>query len=161
VTVYAANAPSPIPKDTLPPSQSVDAIPLGLDARTLPSDNPLTVARVKLGRKLFFDPILSGDGTVACASCHHPNPGFSSAEARPRGIRGQETARRAPTLFNRAYGSSFFWDGRAGSLEDQVLRPIEDPAEMGSSAADVVKRLQENKDYKNQFAAAFTDGVTS
>jgi cytochrome c peroxidase len=161
VVVYGAPAPSPIPKDTLPADSSVDLLPLGLEERPVPKDNPLTAARVKLGRKLFFDPILSGDGTVACASCHHPDHGFSSAEARPRGIGGHETSRRAPSLLNRAYGKAFFWDGRAASLEEQVLRPIEDPAEMGSSAAAVVKRLGEIKEYREQFQAAFNDGVTA
>ena len=72
---------------------------------------------------------------MACASCHHPARGFASAEARPRGIRGQQSARRAPSLLNRAYGTAFFWDGRESSLEAQALRPIEDPTEMGARSA--------------------------
>jgi len=156
----AADAPSPLPKDTLPANLPCDKVPLGLDTRLFPKDNPLTEARVGLGRKLFFDPILSGDNTVACATCHQPSHGFASAEGKPRGIRGQQLSRRAPTLFNRAYGSAFFWDGRAGSLEDQALRPIEDPMEMGSSVAAALARLQARPDYQKQFDAAFNDGVT-
>src|SRR5262245_58246121 len=102
----------PPPPDTLPAALPLDRLPLGLGARPVPKDSPLTEARVRLGRQLFFDPVLSGDRTVACASCHHPARGFASAEARPRGIRGQQTARRAPSLLNRAYGTAFFWDGR-------------------------------------------------
>jgi cytochrome c peroxidase len=160
-TCILADAPSSLPKDTLPAKLPLDVIPLGLEARTLPKDHPLTEARVQLGRKLFFDPILSGDNTVACASCHQPDHGFASAEPKPRGIRGQQLTRRAPSLLNRAYGNAFFWDGRAGSLEEQALRPIEDPAEMGSSVAAAVERLQANKDYREQFTAAFPDGVTA
>src|SRR5438132_2797027 len=150
-----------IPKDTLPGAPAVDAVPLGLPQRDMPKDNPLTDARVALGRKLFFDPILSADQTVACASCHRPDKGFSSGDAQPRGIRGQALKRKAPTLFNRAYGTAFFWDGRETTLEAQALKPIEDPTEMGSKLADVVKRLQEHKEYKAQFEKTFPDGVTA
>jgi cytochrome c peroxidase len=157
----ATDPPSALPKDTLPEKLNLDELPLGLGPRSLPEDNPLTSARVALGRKLFFDPILSGDGTVACASCHRPDRGFASAEARPRGIRGQMTTRRAPSLLNRAFGKSFFWDGRTATLEEQALQPIEHPAEMGSSVADVLGRLRAHKDYPALFAAAFPDGVTA
>jgi cytochrome c peroxidase len=156
-----ADAPSSLPNDTLPAKLPLDVIPLGLEARNLPKDHPLTEARVQLGRKLFFDPILSGDNTVACASCHQPAHGFASAEPKPRGIRGQQLTRRAPSLLNRAYGSAFFWDGRAGSLEEQALKPIEDPAEMGSSVAEALERLQGDQDYRERFSTAFPDGVTA
>ena len=155
------DAPSSLPKDTLPAKLPIDDIPLGLGSRPVPKDNPLTADRVQLGRKLFFDPILSADRTLACASCHQPKHGMASAEARPRGIRGQQLPRRAPSLFNRAYGTSFFWDGRASSLEDQALRPIEDPTEMGSSVPVVVQRLQADAVYAAQFKAAFDDGVSA
>ena len=69
-------------------------------------------------------------------------------------------SRRAPTLLNRAYGKAFFWDGRTASLEEQALEPIANPAEMGSSVADVLQRLQANAEYRGQFAAAFDDGLT-
>jgi cytochrome c peroxidase len=156
-----AESPLSIPKDTLPANLSVSEIPFGLEPRTTPKDSSLTAARVALGRRLFFDPILSADHTVACASCHQPDHGFASSAAKPRGIRGQEISRRAPTLFNRAYGTSFFWDGRATSLEEQALQPIENPLEMGSRVADAVQRLGENKEYRKTFAAAFDDGVTA
>jgi cytochrome c peroxidase len=154
------DAPVPVPADTLPARLALDEIPLGLGPRKVPADNPLTEARVRLGRRLFFDPILSADRTVACASCHQPAHGFSSGPGRPRGIRGRPTARRAPTLFNRAYGASFFWDGREATLEAQALRPIEDPQEMGARVVDVVQRLKDDAAYRKEFAAAFADGVT-
>src|SRR5262249_51307413 len=116
---------------------------------------------VRLGRQLFFDPLLSGDRTVACASCHHPARGFASAEARPRGIRGQQTSRRAPSLLNRAYGTAFFWDGRESSLEAQALRPIEDPTEMGARLSDVLARLKAHRRYRGGLEEAFPDGVTA
>jgi len=157
----AAEPPAPIPPDSLPQKLDLDKIPLGLDVRPAPKDNPLTEARVVLGRKLFFDPILSGDNSVACASCHKPSHGFSSEEAKPRGIGGQQIDRRAPSLFNRAFGTAFFWDGRVATLEEQALQPIENPKEMGSSVAAAIKRLQDNPDYQARFKAAFPDGITS
>src|SRR5262245_59963718 len=156
--VALAGAPSPLPKDTLPARLSVNDVPLGLPERAVPKDNPLTRQRVDLGRRLFFDPILSGDRTVACASCHPPERGF--ALAAPRGVGGRKLARRAPTLFNRAFGRSFFWDGRAASLEEQALKPIEAPDEMGAKLPAVLKRLGDDAGYRKAFAAAVDEGVT-
>jgi cytochrome c peroxidase len=116
---------------------------------------------VRLGRRLFFDPILSADNTVACASCHQPEHGFASAEARPRGVHGQLGRRRAPSLLNRAFGRAFFWDGRAATLEEQALRPIEDPTEMGSTVAAALDRLRARKDYRGSFEREFADGLTA
>jgi cytochrome c peroxidase len=153
--------PQPVPADSLPARLPLDDVPLGLPPRSVPPDNPLTEARVALGRKLFFDPILSVDRTVACATCHRPERGLSSGEARPRGVHGRRGPRRAPTLFNRAYGTAFFWDGRAATLEEQALRPIEDPDEMGARLPDVLQRLQADPGYRARFAATFPDGVTT
>jgi cytochrome c peroxidase len=149
-----------VPEDSLPARIPLDQIPLGLPERSIPSDNPLTDTRVRLGRRLFFDPILSADRTIACASCHRPDHGFASA-GRPLGIRGRQLSRRAPTLRNRAFGKSFFWDGRADSLEHQALLPIADADEMGSSVAESLRRLQADKGYKAMFDASFPDGVTA
>jgi cytochrome c peroxidase len=149
-----------VPRDTLPAHLPLDQIPLGLPARSIPSDNPLTEARVRLGRRLFFDPILSADRTIACASCHRPDHGYAS-EGRPMGIRGRQLSRRAPTLLNRCFGKSFFWDGRTDSLEHQALLPIVDLDEMGSSVAESLRRLQADKSYRSQFDAGFPDGVTA
>jgi cytochrome c peroxidase len=161
VAVSGADAPPPVPRDTLPATLALDDVPPGLGPRPAPADGALTAARVRLGRRLFFDPVLSTDRTVACASCHQPEHGFASAGGRPRGIRGQQTARRAPSLFNRAYGTSFFWDGRAATLEEQALQPIDNPAELGAGAAEAVRRLRADPDYRAQFGAAFPDGVTA
>ena len=156
-----AKAPPPVPPDSLPKDLPLDAIPLGLGPRPAAADNPLTAARVALGRKLFFDPILSHDRTVACATCHRPDHGFASPDARPLGIGGRQAARRAPSLLNRAYGTAFFWDGRAASLEAQALEPIANRDEMGSSVPAAVARLTADAGYRERFAAAFDDGVTA
>jgi cytochrome c peroxidase len=151
-----------VPKDTLPADLSLAEVPLGLEAdRPVPKDNPLTPARVRLGRRLFFDPILSADRTVACASCHDPTHGFASPAGVGVGIGGRRTARKAPTLFNRAFGKAFFWDGRETSLEAQALRPIANPDEMGDSVDRVVRRLREDRAYAAGFGAAFPDGLTA
>src|SRR5262245_39977222 len=147
IVAAAGDRPSPLQKDALPEKLDLEAVPLGLRKRETPKDNPLTEDRVRLGRKLFFDPILSADGSVACATCHQPEHSFAGGGARPRGIKGQQTNRKPPTLLNRAFGSAFFWDGREKSLEEQALRPIEDPTEMGSKLDDVLKRLRDDKDY--------------
>jgi cytochrome c peroxidase len=159
--LHAADEP-PRPHDTLPATLDLQAIPLGLSGnRPVPGDNPLTQAKVQLGRQLFFDPILSADGTVACATCHAPAHGFASSERFPAGIGGQRNRRNAPTLLNRAYGLALFWDGRETTLEGQALRPIESPLEMGGTVAAAVQRLRERHDYADQFRAVFADGVTA
>src|SRR5262249_52974405 len=107
------------------------AIPAGLDAyMPVPESNPLTAAKVALGRKLFFDTRLSADGKISCATCHDPALAFSDAQPRAVGIAGHSGTRRAPRLVNRGYGRTFFWDGRADSLEVQVTQPIANPIEM-------------------------------
>jgi cytochrome c peroxidase len=162
VAVAAADILPALPRDTLSATTAQAPIPLGLErTRPVPADNPLTDARVQLGRRLFFDPILSADGTVSCASCHQPDHGLASPQPRAVGVRGQVGLRNAPALFNRAYGSSFFWDGRAATLEAQALRPIADALELGSSVADVVQRLRADAGYGAAFQATFPDGVTA
>jgi cytochrome c peroxidase len=150
------------PKDTLPTSLSIDLIPAGLDPnRPVPNDNPLSAAKVQLGRRLFFDPILSGNRTVSCASCHQPEHGFSSPLRFAIGHSGKQGQRNPPSLLNRAYGRAFFWDGREATLESQAVRPIESPGEMGSTLDEIIRRLQAHADYSAQFRAMFPDGVTA
>jgi cytochrome c peroxidase len=118
------------------------AIPLGLDLyMPVPEGNPLTVENVALGRQLFFDPRLSGDGSMACATCHQPARAFTDGRAVAVGVLGGRGTRNVPALINRGYGRTFFWDGRAPSLEEQVLQPIAEPKEMGSSAQDAAERV--------------------
>jgi cytochrome c peroxidase len=152
----------PLPKDSLPAELPLDAVPLGL-ARdfSIPEGNRLTPQRVRLGRKLFFDPLLSADGTVACASCHDPGHGFANNAPQAVGILGKLGTRNAPSLLNRSYGRSFFWDGRAATLEAQALEPIANPLELGSQVSDVVARLASDAEYRDAFATAYDDGVTA
>jgi cytochrome c peroxidase len=159
--LLCAQGPPSVPADTLPKDLPLDTTPLGLGKRPANADNPLTAARVALGRRLFFDPILSHDRSVACATCHRPDHGFASPDALPKGVGGKQGTRRAPSLLNRAYGTAFFWDGRAGTLEEQALEPIANPVEMGSSVPQAVARLRADAGYKERFAAAFDDGVTA
>jgi cytochrome c peroxidase len=118
------------------------AIPLGLDAYVpVPQDNPLTTGGVEQGRRLFFDRRLSQDESVSCASCHDPELAFSDGRAIAVGVFGRRGRRSAPAIINRGYGRSFFWDARTESLEEQVLKPIEDPNEMSLPLAEAEARV--------------------
>ena len=118
------------------------AIPLGLDLyMPVPEDNPITRSKLELGRKLFHDRRLSRTGAVACASCHDPNRAFSDTRPLAVGVFGRVGKRHAPALINRGYGRSFFWDGRITTLEEQVLKPIQDPNEMDLSLAEASSRV--------------------
>ncbi len=121
----------------------------------VPVENPLTTAKIELGRKLFFDEWLSRDGTISCASCHHPDKAFTDGRALPVGIDGQSGRRNVPSLLNSAYGKSMFWDGRAASLEKQALHPLTSPAEMGNTLEAVLARVRENPAYRRLSEAAF------
>jgi cytochrome c peroxidase len=118
------------------------AIPLGLDLyMPVPEDNPITTEKLELGRRLFSDRRLSRDQSVACTSCHDPAAAFSTAQAIPSGVFGRRGTRNAPALINRAWGQSFFWDGRITTLEEQVLQPIQDPNEMDLSIDEASRRV--------------------
>ena len=131
-------------------------IPLGLDAyMPIPEDNQLTQEKVALGRRLFSDTILSRDGHLACISCHQPERAFTDGRPVAVGVFGRKGTRNAPTLINRAYGATFFWDGRISSLEVQVLQPIQHPKEMDITVGEVVVRLERDQAYSDLFQAAF------
>ena len=118
------------------------AIPLGLDLYLpAPEDDPLTAEKIELGRRLFFDRRLSRDGSVACASCHDPERAYSDGRKIAVGVFGRRGRRNAPALINRGYGRLFFWDGRVATLEEQVLKPIEDPNEMDMALAQAAARV--------------------
>ena len=116
--------------------------PLGLDLyMPIPEENPLTVEKIEVGRRLFFDRRLSRDGSVSCATCHDPDRAFSVALPVSSGVSGRQGRRNAPALVNRGYGRSFFWDGRIRTLEEQVLMPIQDPTEMDLTLAEASSRV--------------------
>ena len=122
---------------------------------SLPLDNPLITERIELGRRLFHDPQLSIDNTIACASCHQEDYAFSDPARISAGVNGQFSRRHSMPLFNLAWKDSFFWDGRAQSLREQVLIPIEDPREMGESMDHVIEKLSADADYPTLFSNAF------
>jgi cytochrome c peroxidase len=135
--------------------------PLGLIPVTFPADNPYSPAKAELGRYLYFDPRLSADGTVSCATCHDPRHGFTDGAAVSTGIRGQRGNRSAPTVINRAYSLAQFWDGRAATLEEQVKGPIANPIEMGNSHDAMIATLEKLQGYRALFSKAFgSDGIT-
>jgi cytochrome c peroxidase len=131
-----------------------------LAAFDVPKANPLTIEKVELGRRLFFDKNLSLDRTISCGTCHDPAKGWSNGQRTAEGINGAKGTRNVPTIFNVAYNRVQFWDGRVFSLESQALRPIFNPREMAMpSRAALVNRLEEDPDYPAQFARAFPDGI--
>ncbi len=127
----------------------------------LPRDNPLTAEGVSLGSQLFFDCHLSADNSESCATCHNPRRSFSEDRRFSRGIGGEIGTRNAMPLVNLAWKSEFFWDGRAASLREQVLQPIQNPIEMHESLDYLVKKLSADANYRRLFANAFGSGEIS
>ena len=121
----------------------------------LPRDNPLTEERVALGKALFNETALSRDGTLSCASCHVANFAFTDARRFSLGVRGQKGTRNSMPLFNLAWKTSFFWDGRAPSLRAQALMPIEDHTELDETLDRVSAKLTATKEYPPLFSSAF------
>ena len=131
-------------------------VPLGLDLyMPIPEVNRLTHEKVALGRRLFFERRLSRTKKLACAGCHNPKRGFTDRRDVSVGVFGRKGSRNIPTLVNRGYGKSFFWDGRTTTLEEQVLKPIEDPKEMDMTLGEVVARLKKKRRYREEFQEAF------
>ncbi|HEX8665185.1 MAG TPA: cytochrome c peroxidase [Beijerinckiaceae bacterium] len=122
-----------------------------------PPGNPVTPQKVDLGRALFTDTRLSGDGTMACVTCHDPALSFSDGVARRPGHDGEPLPRRTPSLWNLAWGLTFFWDGRAPKLEAQASGPIENVREMGGDIAKAATRLAADPGMTARFAAAFPE----
>ncbi len=122
----------------------------------VPADNPMSMAKVELGKQLYFDPRLSIDGTVSCNSCHNVMAGGADDRPTSVGVNGQRGGRNAPTVWNAALLSAQFWDGRAATLEDQAKGPPLNPIEMGMPSEQAVEeRLSSIPGYKVQFEAIF------
>ncbi len=127
----------------------------------VPISNPITKGKYELGRQLYFDPRVSLDGTVSCATCHNPDKGWTDNMAVSIGIDGQTGGRSAPTVLNTVYGRTMFWDGRAPSLEGQAQGPIQNPIEMGKqSYKEIIERLRKIPGYHEQFQKVFGTTVT-
>jgi cytochrome c peroxidase len=141
---------------------AVIVIPLGLDLyMPVPEANPLNVERISLGRELFFDRRLSVDRSLSCSSCHRPNLAFSDARPIPVGVFGRVGRRNAPALINRGYGRVFFWDARSSSLEEQVLKPITDPNEMGFSVDEAAARVGRSPEEISFALASYVRSILS
>jgi cytochrome c peroxidase len=127
----------------------------------VPPDNPQTDAKVALGSQLFFDPRLSRDNTISCATCHDPQLAWANHNAVDIGIEGRSGTRNSGTILDAAYMDFQFWDGRARTLEEQALGPIHNPVEMGETLEDVVRKLNAIDGYRTQFRAVFGGDVTA
>jgi cytochrome c peroxidase len=125
-----------------------------------PTDNRATPETIVLGRQLFFDPRLSGDNQMSCATCHIPEKAFADGLPKARGAGGKELARNTPSLLNVGFHESYFWDGRAGSLEDQALTPIQSPDEMNQDLAELERELNAIPGYTVRFQAVFGSEAT-
>ncbi len=172
---YPPNTPLPPPvgTDTIPPG-GTDTLSTGcptpdfsnttpynlnlpafVPPMPIPTDNPITVEGVHLGRFLFWEPELSVDGTISCGSCHAPESGFSDPNSVSIGVGGATGTRQSMSLTNVAWANFYFWDGRAATLESQVFHPILDPVEMGETVDNVLQKLENDPQYPPMFEDAF------
>lgn len=126
-----------------------------------PASNPYTVEKAALGKMLFFDPRLSRNKNMTCATCHNPSFGWEDATSLSTGAQNSQLPRHSPTIINAAWGKSFFWDGRAKTLEEQALGPIESNIEMNLPIDEAIARLSEITYYQEWFAKVFEgEGIT-
>jgi len=154
----ASDAPAPQVQRFLPP------VPPNLGAEVpYPDHNPFTQAGVALGRMLFYDPILSGNNQVSCASCHQPDKAFADGKAlSTAGVSGRPLQRNTPALINLAWMEGLFWDGGAKNLESLVFGPLTHPDEMGQNLKELTSELQRHATYPRLFRQAFgSDSITS
>jgi len=135
-------------------------VPQGLPLAEVPEDNPLTAAKISLGRQLYFDKRLSVDNSVSCASCHDPGKGWTDGVPYSAGVGGRRGRRNSPTVLNAAYHAFQFWDGRAGSLEEQALAPITNQIEMAMPSLLILEqKLEAIAGYREQFHDVFRTPV--
>jgi cytochrome c peroxidase len=125
-----------------------------------PKDNPTTPEKVALGKQLFFDPRLSGDNKMSCATCHPPDKAFGDGLPQAKGAADKTLKRNTPSLLNVGFYSTFHWDGRVKSLEEQALLPIQSPEEMNQDLGELEKELNAVPGYVMQFQAVFGTNVT-
>lgn len=126
-----------------------------------PEDNPITDEKVELGKRLFFDPRLSGNNVQSCSSCHQPQAGYGDNLATFIGFEGFVGPRNSPTVINSAYHDEFFWDGRAGSLEEQAAGPITSEVEMNQDLDELVGELKAVPGYVNEFKTVFSEDINA
>ncbi len=128
--------------------------------KPIPNEVKVDAKKVQLGKKLFFDPILSKDGTISCATCHDLQNGGDDGLKFSFGIGGQEGNINSPTVYNAVFNFRQFWDGRAKDLKEQAIGPIENPVEMGHTMVDAVKILNQSKTYRENFNDVYPNGIT-
>ncbi len=146
-------APGPLAE---PKSLKQIGVPLAATREAIPPDNPQTPEKIALGQKLFFDPRLSADGTVACSTCHNPARAFTDGRPVSVGIEGRAGQRNAPTVLNALYNKTQFWDGRVDTLEEQAALPIVNPVEMGQDSLDsAVAAIAGIAEYQQAFMSVF------
>ena len=131
---------------------------LGLPPVPIPPDNPPTAESIALGRRLYYDPILSIDNTVSCATCHDPRFGFADPKPFSEGVGKKTGSRNSPPVVNSAYFQVQFWDGRAPNLEAQAEGPVQNPVEMAHTLSGVEQRLNADPSYREEFAKSWGPG---
>jgi len=159
ITALLVHSQSSTSKAVMPIGKPVTIkAPLGLPPVPIPADNPPTAETIALGRRLYYDPMLSSDNSVSCATCHSPQYGFADPKPFSEGVDKKKGGRNSPPVVNAAYFHVQFWDGRAPSLEKQAEGPVQNPVEMANTLAEVEKRLNADPSYKDQFAKAWGPG---
>jgi cytochrome c peroxidase len=139
-----------------PKSLQQTGLPLDATRAAIPSDNPQTPEKIALGERLFFEPRLSADGTIACSTCHDSKRAFTDGRPVSIGIKGSVGQRNAPTILNALYNKTQFWDGRAQTLEEQAAQPIINPSEMGQLSLDAaVAGIASIAEYDQAFRSIF------
>ena len=163
IGLFACSESKPDPLPPAPPAPELgDPTPYNWDnpdffqQMIIPADNPLTVEGIDLGRHLFYDERLSGDDTQSCADCHVQSNSFGDPRRFSEGITGAEGTRQSMTLINLGYQNFFFWDGRAATLEDQIILPVINPIEMNAQWPDVMEKLKADTAYMKLFAIVFS-----
>ncbi|MGB8223208.1 MAG: cytochrome-c peroxidase [Polyangiales bacterium] len=152
--------PAPAAEETVAVEKEKPAVAPVEPLQPLPSSVAVNMDKVLLGRSLYHDTALSGDGTIACVTCHSFDHGGAEPDKTSTGIRGQIGPINAPTVLNSGYNFVQFWDGRAKDLQEQAAGPVDNPIEMGSKWDEVVERLKKNQEYVSEFAKLYPDGVT-
>jgi cytochrome c peroxidase len=153
--IAASRVPQPDALAEPRPAKQAGLPPQALKA-AIPAQEPLTPERVELGKKLFFEPLLSADGSVSCATCHDPALAFTDGRPVSVGIHGRAGQRNSPTVLNALFNKAQFWDGRAATLEEQAGLPITNPSEMGQpTVAAAVEAIAAIRHYRHEFMAAF------
>ena len=163
ICVSCSQAPGPEKETKLTEEKPIGQVveikaPLGLPPVPIPERNPPTAETIALGRKLYYDRILSKDRSIACASCHQPDFGFADPRQFSLGVAGGKGDRQAPSVINSAYYTLQFWDGRAPDLEGQAVGPMQNPVEMAHTLADIEKALAADPEYVADFEKAFGPG---